>query len=185
MLAGLLWTMLAAVCLIITMLMIPVDVMARIDLGARAHGSLHVDWLFGLVRVRRETGAGGSKPSEKPKTRKKTRRPRKPSPAVIRRGFGLLRDLVGRVHIRHAYLDLSLGTDDPAATGELAGFAAPVVALANALPRTHVAFTPDFSGPALGGAGEGEIRVVPISLIPPLVGFVVSPEVRRWLLARN
>ena len=142
-------------------------------------------WLFGLVRVRREMG--GQKPTapETLKKRKKSRGVGIPSLTVIRRGIGLLGELLDRVRIRRAKLDLSVGTDDPAATGELAGFAAPIVALANALPRTRVTFTPDFTGPTLEGAGEGEIRVVPISLVRPMVGFALSPEVRRWLLTRR
>jgi hypothetical protein len=59
------------------------------------------------------------------------------------------------------------------------------VALANALPRTRVTLTPDFTGPRFEGAGEGEIRVVPITLVPPMVGFALSPEVRRWLFTRR
>jgi hypothetical protein len=130
---------------------------------------------------------GGQKPTtpETLKKRKKVRGAGIPSLTIIRRGLGLLGELLDRVRVRRAKLDVSVGTDDPAATGELAGFAAPIVALANALPRTRVTFTPDFTGPTLEGAGEGEIRVVPISLVRPMVGFALSPEVRRWLLTRR
>ncbi len=185
MLEGLLWTVLGLIGVVAALLAVPVDVMARVDLGPCTRGSLRIGWLFGLVRLRRDMGARKRPAPETSKARKKKRRARKPNLAVVRRSFGLLGDLLRCVRIRHAELDLSVGTDDPAATGELAGFAAPVVALANALPRTRVTFTPDFTGPALAGAGEGEIRVVPITLVPPIVGFAVSPEVRRWLFTRR
>jgi hypothetical protein len=185
MLEGLLWTVLGLIGFTGAALAVPVDVVAQLDLGARPRLRLRIGWLFGLVRVRREMG--GQKPTapETLKKRKKSRGVGIPSLTVIRRGIGLLGELLDRVRIRRAKLDLSVGTDDPAATGELAGFAAPIVALANALPRTRVTFTPDFTGPTLEGAGEGEIRVVPISLVRPMVGFALSPEVRRWLLTRR
>jgi len=185
MLEGLLWTVLGLIGFTGAALAVPVDVVAQLDLGTRPHLRLRIGWLFGLVRVRREMG--GQKPTapETQKKRKESRRARIPSLTVIRRGFGLLGELLDRVRIRRAKLDVSVGTNDPAATGELAGFAAPIVALANALPRTRVTFTPDFTGPTLKGAGEGEIRVVPISLVRPMVGFALSPEVRLWLLTRR
>jgi hypothetical protein len=185
MLEGLLWTALGLIGFTLATLAVPVDVVARLDLGARTRLTLRIAWLFGLVRVRREMGAQESAAPEKPRERKENRGARLPHLTIVRRGFGLLGELLGRVRIRRAELDLSIGTNDPAATGELAGFAAPLVALANALPRTRVTFTPNFGGPTLEGAGEGEIRFVPITLVPPMVSFALSPEVRRWLFARH
>jgi len=185
MLEGLLWTVLGLIGFSVAALAVPVDVVAQLDLGARARFTLQIGWLFGLVRMRQEVGAQKPTAPEKPKELKEKRGARIPSLTVIQRGFGLLGELLGRVRIRRAKLDVSVGTNDPAATGELAGFAAPIVALANALPRTRVTLTPDFTGPTLEGAGEGEIRVVPITLVRPMVGFALSPEVRRWLLTRR
>ncbi len=185
MLEGLLWTVLGLIGFTLAAFAVPVDVVAQLDLGPHTRLTLRISWLFGLVRVRRDVGAQKPAAPEKPKERKDNRGARIPSLTVIRRGFGLLGELLGRVRIRRAELDLSFGTDDPAATGELAGFAAPIVALANALPRTRVTLTPDFTGPTFEGAGEGEIRVVPITLVLPMVGFALSPEVRRWLLTRR
>ncbi len=185
MLEGLFWAVLGLIGFTMAALAVPVDVVAQLDLGARTRLTLRIGWLFGLVHVRREVGAQKPTVPEKPKERKENRGARIPSLTVIRRGFSLLGELLGRVHIRRAQLDLSVGTNDPAATGELAGFAAPIVALANALPRTRVTLTPDFTGPTFQGAGEGEIRVVPITLLPSMVGFALSPEVRQWLFTRN
>jgi len=185
MLEGLLWTVLGLIGFTGAALTVPVDVMARLDLATRPHLRLQIRWFFGLVRVRREMGARKPTAPETLKKRKENRGAGIPSLTVIRRGIGLLGELLDRVRIRRAKLDVSVGTNDPAATGELAGFAAPIVALANALPRTRVTFTPDFTGPTFEGAGEGEIRVVPITLVRPMVGFALSPEVRRWLLTRR
>ena len=110
---------------------------------------------------------------------------RRASLAVVRRGIGLFVDLLRRVRIRRVDVDLSVGTDDPATTGELVGFAAPFVAIANALPRTRLSLTPDFGGEALDGTGVGEVRIVPLKLVPPIFAFAVSPEVRGWLFARR
>ncbi len=186
MLEILIWTLLGLIGLAAAVLAVPIDVGARFELGTRARLSLQFGWLFGLVRVRTELGARAADAPKKPKERrKKKRRGRRPSPSLIWRSIGLLGDLLGRIRIQRAELDIAVGTNDPAATGELAGYAAPLVALANALPRTRVSFMPDFTGSAIRGAGKGEIRMVPITLVPPLASFALSPEVRRWLLARR
>lgn len=185
MLEGLLWTVLGLIVLVLVALAVPIDLMARFDFGLRPRGSLRIRWLFGLVRLRTEIGAQKPIAPKKRKVRKKKRSGRRLSAAVVRRGVKLLGDLLSRVRIRHAELDLCVGTEDPAATGELAGYAAPIVALANALPRTRVTLTPDFAGPTFDGAGAAEVRLVPIRLVPPLFSFALSPEVRTWLFARH
>lgn len=185
MLEGLLWTVLGLIGFTLAALTVPVDVVARLDLGARTRLTLRIAWLFGLVQVRREMGPQEAAALEKTKKRTEKRGARLPHLTIIRRGFRLLGELLNRVRIRRAELDLSIGTNDPAATGEFAGFAAPIVALANALPRTRVTFTPAFGGAMLEGAGEGEIRFVPLTLLPPMIRFALSPEVRRWLFARR
>jgi hypothetical protein len=185
MLEGLLWTLLGLIGFAVAVLAVPVEVMARLDLGAQMRCSFRISWLFGLIRLQPEVGAQPRGAPRKLKKRKKKRRAGRPGWAVIRRGLDLFGALLRRVRIRRVDLDLSVGTDDPAATGELVGFAAPIVALANALPRTRLTLTPDFAGPRLEGAGAGEIRFVPIRLVPPLFAFALSPEVRRWLFTRR
>ncbi len=185
MLEVLLWTALGLAGVTIGALAVPVDIVAHLEARKRLRLTLEIGWLFGLVRLR--TSRGGKEPSAapKPKPRKKKRQGRKPSPAVVRRGLGVFGDLLERVQIRRVELDLTLGTDDPASTGEMAGYAAPVVAMANALPRTRVSLTPDFSGPYFEGVGMGEIRVVPLTLVSPIAAFAFSPEVRRWFMNRH
>ena len=97
----------------------------------------------------------------------------------------LLGDLLRRVTIRRVELKLTVGTEDPAATGEFVGMAAPLVALANALPRTRVTLTPEFAGPTFNSVGTGEVRLVPLRFVPPFFRFVISAEVRRWMFARR
>lgn len=185
MLEGLLWILLGLIVLAVVALSVPVDVTARFDFGVRTRGKLRIGWLFGLVRLDREIGARKPTVKELPKEREKKRGTRRPSIAVIRRGFGLLGDLLHRVRIRRVELDLAVGTEDPASTGELVGFAAPVVAIANAHPRTHISVRPDFAGSRLDGVGVGEISIVPIGLIPPVFAFALSPEVRAWFFAQR
>jgi len=166
-------------------LAVPIDVMARLDIGARTRCSFRIGWLFGLVRLEKEIGAQKPAAPKKPEEQKEKRGARRPSAAVVQRGFGLLSELLRRVLVRHVELDLSVGTEDPASTGELVGFAAPIVALANALPQARVTLRPDFTGPTFEGAGVGEIRLVPIRLVTPVFGFALSPEVRTWLFAQH
>ena len=185
MLEGLLWIVLVLVGFTLVALAVPIDVAAQLDFGARTRCSLRIGWLFGLVRLEKEIGTQKPIAPKKPKEQRKKRVTRKPSVAVVRRGFGLLGELLHRVRVRHLDLDLSVGTDDPASTGELVGFAAPIVALANAQPQTRVSLRPDFAGSRLEGLGRGEICIVPICLVAPVFGFVLSPEVRSWLFAHR
>ncbi len=185
MLEGLLLAGLGLIGLAAAALAVPVDIAARVELGMYTRCSVRVDWLFGLVRLQQELGTQKTAAPENSAEKGHKRGSRRPGAAVVRRGFRLLGDLLGRVRIRHAHLDLTVGTDDPAQTGELVGFAAPILVLANALPRTRVTLRPDFTGPAFEAAGEGEIRFVPMKLLPPIVGFAASPEVRRWLSGRR
>lgn len=190
MLSALLWALLGLVGLAIAALAVPLDLAARFDSEARPRIVLRAGWLFGLVRVKRALGARGSKPAGKAAPPRSAKRPRKrsrsrrPNAEVASRGIGLAGELLRRVQVRHAAFDLRVGADDPATTGEIVGFAAPIVAMANALPCTRVSLLPDFTGPTLEGSGEGEVRIVPIALVPPLAGFALSPELRRWLLRR-
>jgi hypothetical protein len=187
MLEGLLWTVLALIGLLVVALAVPVELMAQVHWGERRRVWVRITWLFGLLRLQRDMG--GQKPHgarKKPRKKKKKRRPvGKPSLAVLRRGFRLLRELFGRIGIRYLELDLVLGSDDPATTGEMVGFSAPFVALANSLPHTSVTLSPDFGGARFDGMGAGEIRVQPIQLLAPLFAFALSPEVRKWLLTRR
>jgi hypothetical protein len=184
MLEGVVWALLGLIVVTMAALSVPVDVAVRLDTDARLRLSLRIGWLFGLVRVRRAIGARKAAAPKAAKVGKKKRGSGVPSLGVIRQGVGLLCQILGRVRIRHAELDLAVGADDPATTGELAGFVAPVVALANALPQTRVTLTPDFTGPTFEGSGEAKIRAVPITLIGPLTAFAFSSEVRRWLVTR-
>ena len=184
MLEGLLWILLGLVVFTLALLAVPIDVKAQLDLGARARCTLRIGWLFGLIRLERDIGAGKPAAPKEPKKEREKRGLRRPSLAVIRRGFRLLGELIRRVRVRHVELDLSLGTEDPASTGQLVGYAAPIVALANAQPRTRVTLRPNFAGARLEGVGVGEICLVPIGLLVPVVGFALSPEVRTWLFAQ-
>ena len=185
MLEGLLWTLLGLVALATGLLAVPVEVVASLDVSARRPVTLRIKWLFGLVRARREVGARKPASPGTSNERRRGRGRRRPDLTVIQHGIRLIGEILGQVNVRRARLDLSVGVDDPAATGEIVGVLAPVVAMANALPRTRVAIRPSFTGPTLEGGGEGEFRVVPIRLVPALLGFALSPEVRRWYVSRR
>lgn len=184
----LLWTVLVLTGLLVGALAVPVEVMAQIHWGERRRAWFRITWLFGLLRFQRDLAGTtprvrGKKPRKERKKTKKKRPVGKPNPAVIRRGFGLFGDLVGKVRIHRVDLALAIGSEDPATTGEIIGFSAPLVALANGLPHTSVTISPDFGGTRFDGRGSGEIRIQPIRLFPPLFAFAVSPEVRKWLLS--
>ena len=185
MLAFLAWSFLGLLVLVTAGLAVPLELAARFDTAMRGQVKLQIAWLFGLVRLQPVLTAGRPSASDHPKPKRQRRSTGRPPLAVLRRGLGFLRDLLALIRVRRAELELRVGTDDPAVTGEIIGATAPLVAVANALPRTRLAVTPDFTTSILSARGEAEIRFVPLALVPPMLRFALSVEIRQWLFRRT
>ncbi|HPD94208.1 MAG: hypothetical protein H6900_15365 [Rhodobacter sp.] len=79
-------------------------------------------------------------------------------------------DLLHRVRIERCHLTLRFGLGDPAATGEMFGRLAPLVAARWAMPRGALLRTePDFGRAVLEGQGDLVLRAIPVLLVPALV----------------
>ena len=161
------------------LLAVPIDL--RFALGGAVRSRLELAWGFGLWRGELHGRRGhASRPS----------RGRWADPAAWvrawREGLGdrvppLLRSLRRGVRVRELRLRARVGLDDPADTGMLVGWAAPLLAMALAAPPLDVHLEPDFAREILDGEARGELRAFPLLLLPPLLRFVLSPTTVRAL----
>jgi hypothetical protein len=161
------------------LLAVPLDL--RFAVGVDSRPRVEIGWLFGLVR-RGFRADRGSRRGRKP--------PASPRPwmRAWRAGLGdgiprLLRSLRRGVRVRRLHLRARVGLGDPAETGLLVGWAAPLLAVVRAPPALDLRLEPDFAREVLEGEARGELRTFPLLVLPPLLRFALSPATMRALRA--
>jgi hypothetical protein len=85
--------------------------------------------------------------------------------------------------VRELRLRARVGLGDPADTGLLVGWAAPLLAMARAAPRLDLHLEPDFAREILEGEARGELRAFPLLVLPPLLRFALSSSTVRGVRA--
>ena len=163
------------------LLAVPVDL--RFAFGAAARSHLEIAWGFGLWR-------GELRGRPRAERRRSSGRWSEPAAWVRawREGLGdrvppLLRSLRRGVRVREVKLRARVGLGDPADTGILVGFAAPLLTMARAAPRLDLRLEPDFAREVLEGEARGELRAFPLLVLPPLLRFALSPTTVRAVRA--
>lgn len=86
----------------------------------------------------------------------------------------LLSDLGAVVRFERLEVSGEYGLDDPADTGQLAGWIAAAAPALAPLSALSVQLTPRFDGTVLDGRVEATASVVPLRLVPPAVRFGLS-----------
>jgi hypothetical protein len=181
------WSILIALVAVgALVLAIPIHLRFRVDRAERASYRVHLKWLFGLVRRELKRKAPPAVPPTKPEAKRKRARHRR------RRGselFGFLVRVEGLSRAlarfirrvghslapRDVALDVRLGLDDPADTGQLFGLLAPVVGvLASAAPIVELRVVPEFLEQAFLLHARGSIRIVPLALIAYTLALILS-----------
>jgi hypothetical protein len=100
----------------------------------------------------------------------KSKRPADPirsARAFVRLGSDVLR----RIKIDAARLDLCFGTGDPAETGRVFGMLTPLIYGSAASPRMALKVEPDFDQTILKGRAELDLSIVPARLLVPAARF--------------
>lgn len=90
---------------------------------------------------------------------------------VLRAAIRLLSDILVRVRIEQASVDLRFGSGDPAETGQAFGMLAPLIFGAGGLSRADIRVEPVFDRIVLSGRAALDLSVVPALLLPPFVRF--------------
>lgn len=171
---------------LIALLATPVTLSFQLSWRQAFHGSLRVNWLFGLVRIP-VTLPITDTAKAKGQTRHKGRAPRKKQnlgnlfrqKPLRRRAFRFIRDFWRAIDKRGLSLHLRVGLGDPADTGQLWAFVGPVAALASNTHEASIRFEPDFYDNTFEMQSSGEIRLVPLYLIYLTLGLLLSSPVLR------
>jgi hypothetical protein len=148
--------------------------------GAEPSARIELAWLFGAWRsdLRRPGSASRGR--------------RRAPPArwvLLWRGdhadrlLRLARSLRRAVRVKELCVRARVGLGDPAETGMLMGWAAPLLVVARAVPGMDVRIEPDFVSSVLEGEARGELRACPLLVLPPLLRFALSPGTLRSLRA--
>jgi len=176
--------------LIVLLLCVPLDVVLRVDMDARPKFRARLAWLFGLVSkdLRREK----EKPEEEKRAteRKRKGRDRRADARLIfevlrTKGLlgqvgRLLRSVLSRINIRELGANLRVGLDNPADTGLLLAFVAPVNVLLSSSFSREITVQPCFADePVIEGYFYGTATLRPIRLTTPLIAFAFSLPAMR------
>jgi hypothetical protein len=156
----------------------------RTNTDARPKFSIRLVWLFGLVSY--ELIQGKKRPEEKRTIEHKGKRRDwiewiRVTSEVLRTK-GLLRQLGNlakrirrRIKIKELVANFKIDLDNPADTGLLFAFISPVNLLLSYFSPHQVRIEPSFAGEAIiEGHLYGTIRLRPIQLAAPLLGFAFS-----------
>ena len=91
-------------------------------------------------------------------------------PKVLR----FIKDVFRLTNIRELKLDLRFGLDNPADTGMLFAAAGPAIFFLRSYRSLNIQIEPDFERESLRGQLQGELRLVPIKFIRPVVVLIFS-----------
>ena len=175
----------ASLAVLITLLLcVPLDLVFRTNIDGRPKSSIRLTWLFGLVN--KELRQTRKKPEEKRMIEHKQKS--KNWTLGIRVTFevlrtkGLLRQFVNfikrifrHIKIMELVANFKVGLDNPADTGLLFAFIAPINLLLSYFSPHQIRIEPSFAGEAIiEGNLHGAVRLRPIQLAAPLLGFAFS-----------
>jgi len=176
---------LASLAVLITLLLcVPLDLVLRTNMAGRPKFSMRLVWLFGLISHELRPG---EKRLEKEKATEHKQKPKNWTLGIrltleVLRTKGLLRQfgsflkrILRHIKIRELVANLKVGLDNPADTGLLFAFAAPVNLLLSYFSPHPIKIEPSFAGEAIiEGHLYGTLRLRPIQLAAPLIGFAFS-----------
>ena len=199
------------------LLAIPVTITFSVVRREDFSGRITFGWLFGLLRVTPSipTGAGRKRKRRRPErapaesggsggpggpevSSERTSADRKRTPAerlrrVLKtRGFvrgvlRFLRDMARCVRFVSLHVAGRIGLDDPCDTGRLWGSICAVTGFLHGAKRVRFLVEPEFNEAVFELDGQGEIRIVPVTLLLPAARFVLSPATLRaaWAASRR
>ena len=169
--------------LITLFLCIPLDLVFRANVEGRPKFSLRLIWFFGLV-------TGELKQTRKKPKEKRAEYEEKPGDWMQRlkvtfeilQTKGLLKQLrsfikrtIRQVKVRELIANFKVGLDNPADTGLLFAFIAPLNLAINYFLPHPIKIQPSFSGESfITGYLHGAVRLWPIQLAASLIGLAFS-----------
>jgi len=170
--------------LITLVLCIPLELVFRTNIDERPKFSLRLIWLFGLViRELKQTKKRAEEKTVSEYERKPgdwLQRPRVTFELLQTKGLlkqlsCFMKRIIRRVKVREFAANLKVGLDNPADTGLLFAFIAPVNLAISYFSPYQVKIEPSFTGESLiTGNIYGTVRLWPIQLAATLIAFAFS-----------
>lgn len=126
-------------------------------------------------------------PPEAPRVQAKRFRRLLKSKGFVRGVLRFLRDMARCVRFVSLRVAGRIGLDDPCDTGRLWGSICAVTGFLHGAKRVRFLVEPEFNEAVFELDGQGEIRIVPVTLLLPTVRFVLSPATLRaaWAASRR
>jgi hypothetical protein len=195
---------LAFVLFFVFLLLVPIDIEGSVTLGDRP--KVRVQWLFGLIGkdLFEETGAGKEPSSEEREELGRREAQKQPAgtPKKERESKGqgwssreilsiirtrglignlkrFLKGLAGAIRVKRFRMRLRMGLEDPADTGQAAGYLWSMIGCLESLYPLDVRIEPSFHEEALEGVVEGALRIWPALGVLPLLRFSLSRPMLR------
>jgi hypothetical protein len=169
--------------LITLFLCIPLDLFFRANIEVRPKFSLRLIWLFGLV-------TGELRPTRRKPEEKGVEYEGKPgdwlqrlrvtfeilqTKGLLKQLRNFLKRIIRQIKVRDLTANLKVGLDNPADTGLLFAFIAPVNLVINYFLPHPIKIEPSFTGESfITGYLYGAVRLWPIQLAASLIGLAVS-----------
>ena len=176
---------LVSLAVLITLLLcVPLYLVFHTNIDGKPRFSMRLIWLFGLVS--HELRQGKKKPDEEEATEHKQKQRawiwRTRVTFEVLRTKGLLGQFVSlakrirrHIKIKKLVANFNVGLDNPADTGLLFAFIAPANLLLSYFSPHQIRIEPSFTGETIiEGHLYGAVRVQPIQLAAPLMGFAFS-----------
>jgi hypothetical protein len=176
---------LVSLAVLITLLLcVPLYLVFHTNIDGKPRFSMRLIWLFGWVS--HELRRGKKKPDEEEATEHKQKQRdwiwRIRVTFEVLRTKGLLGQFVSlakrirrHIKIKKLVANFNVGLDNPADTGLLFAFIAPANLLLSYLSPHQIRIEPSFAGDTIiEGHLYGAVRVRPIQLAAPLMGFAFS-----------
>jgi len=181
------WALIVFLCLLFTALLcIPLQASIKATAADSPVCAIRIAWLYGLI-VKNITV-----PSQSP--RKGKRSGRKPghvriplslifNPCFRHQFIKLLRKLSKKISVRRVAVDLRIGIDDPADTWVLTACAIWITLFVHPPFRHSISIQPDFTDEfIIIGTASGDIELMPIQMIVPIMNFMRSSCVLKPLV---
>jgi hypothetical protein len=170
--------------LITLLLCVPLYLVFHTNIDVKPRFSMKLIWLFGFVSHELRQGKKKADKEDKSEHKQKQQnwiwRIRITFEVLQTKGLlGQIVSLAKRIHrhikIKELAANFNVGLDNPADTGLLFAFIAPANLLLRHFSPHQIKIEPSFAGETiLQGSLYGEVRVRPIQLAAPLMGFAFS-----------
>ena len=193
---------------VLLLLAIPVTISFSVVRREAFSGRITIGWLFGLLQFTpsKPSGTGrtekkrrpaadraqpddspGKTPSAAPRTATKRFMALLKSKGFMRGVLKCTRGMATRVRFVSLRIAGRFGLGNPYDTGRLWGYICAFTGFLHGADRVRLLVEPEFDETILEFDGEGELRVVPVTLFWPAARFVLSPATLRaaWTAARR